>query len=473
MTAKESSPSGAAAVTLRFESGTLVLDGPAARTSTEQLPQGALWDERIKRFRVQAFRYREVVTFYVRKSRANECVFEDQARRYSELSLSHRTTREPFEHQRESIARWNANGRRGIVVLPTGSGKSFVAELAMMSAQRSTLVVAPTIDLMNQWYDVLHTAFGCEVGLLGGGYHELRDVTVSTYDSAYLHMETYGARFGLLIFDECHHLPSSTYLTAAECAIAPYRMGLTATLERTDGRQHLLDDRVGPVVYSRGIKELTGSHLADYDVLTLTAKLTEEESFRYNENRDIYRQFIRDCGIDMSKPDGWSRFIMLSSRTREGRRAFLAYREQKQLAVTPSSKLEVLEGLLRTHSKDRTIIFTNDNETVYRISRDFLVPAITHQTDAKERIEILKRFNSGEYPVVVTSRVLNEGVNIPEARVAIVLSGTGSVREHVQRLGRILRRGENKRAVLYEVITENTVEERVSGRRREHDAYRS
>ena len=132
----------------------------------------------------------------------------------------------------------------------------------------------------------------------------------------------------------------------------------------------------------------------------------------------------------------------------------------------------MLEGLLRQHSKDRTLIFTNDNDTVYAIARRFLIPAITHQTDVKERREVLERFNSGAYPAVVTSRVLNEGVNIPEARVAIVLSGTASVREHVQRLGRILRRQEGKTAILYEVITRGTAEEHQSGRRREHDAYR-
>jgi superfamily II DNA or RNA helicase len=118
------------------------------------------------------------------------------------------------------------------------------------------------------------------------------------------------------------------------------------------------------------------------------------------------------------------------------------------------------------------LVFTNDNDTVYTISRTFLLPALTHQTDVKERRELLARFNAGAYPALVTSRVLNEGVNIPAANVAIVLSGTSSVREHVQRLGRILRRVEGKRALLYEVITRNTVEERQSDRRREHDAYR-
>lgn len=460
------------AISLQYDAGTLLFDGLPKDADPSLVPSVALWDDRVKRYRAPGFRYREALTHLVRTARAGAIRYTDSARKYNELALEHRTARTPFEHQAESMARWKANGNRGIVVLPTGAGKTFVAELAIVAVQRSTLVIAPTIDLMSQWYDVLSTAFDCKIGLLGGGYHEIADITVSTYDSAYIHADAYGNRFGLVVFDECHHLPSPTYLMASESMIAPYRLGLTATLERSDGREHLLDDRVGPVVYTRGIRDLAGSHLADYDVNTLTAKLSEEEAMTYEDNRETYRQFLRDKGIDMSKPEGWSRFIMLSSRSREGRRAFMAYREQRRVAITPASKIDVLEGLLRQHAKDRVIIFTNDNDTVYRISRTFLLPAITHQTDVKERKEILERFNSGAYPAVVTSRVLNEGVNVPDANVAIILSGTGSVREHVQRLGRVLRRKEGKRAVLYEVITERTVEERVSGRRREHDAYR-
>ena len=123
------------------------------------------------------------------------------------------------------------------------------------------------------------------------------------------------------------------------------------------------------------------------------------------------------------------------------------------------------------HRKDRTIIFTADNETVYQISRDFLIPAITHLSPVKERAEILKRFNSGVFPVVVTSKVLNEGVDIPEANVAIVLSGSGSVREHVQRLGRILRSAKDKTAILYEIVAKGTNETFTSERRRRHDAF--
>ena len=118
------------------------------------------------------------------------------------------------------------------------------------------------------------------------------------------------------------------------------------------------------------------------------------------------------------------------------------------------------------------LIFTYDNATVYQIARRFLVPAITHQTKTKERRQILDRFHTGEYPVVVTSQVLNEGVDVPAANVGIILSGTGSVREHVQRLGRLLRKHGDKQALLYEVITRGTAEEFTSDRRRQHHAYR-
>lgn len=150
----------------------------------------------------------------------------------------------------------------------------------------------------------------------------------------------------------------------------------------------------------------------------------------------------------------------------------LAYQTSKRLALATAAKLRALEALLQQHTKDRVLIFTADCETVYTISSSFLLPAITHLTDIKERKAILEAFNRGEYPVLVTSKVLNEGVNVPDANVGIVLSGSGSVREHVQRLGRILRKQGGKQAILYEVVTGGTVEERISLRRTAHDAYR-
>ena len=178
------------------------------------------------------------------------------------------------------------------------------------------------------------------------------------------------------------------------------------------------------------------------------------------------------AGISFGGKNGWQNFINASCRTTEGRAAFQAYREQRRIALAAPAKLRELEGLLGRHTRDRILVFTYDNATVYHIARRFLVPAITHQTKTKKRKQILDKFHRGDYPVVVTSQVLNEGVDVPAASVGIILSGTATVREHVQRLGRLLRKHGDKQALLYEVITRGTAEEFVSDRRRQHHAYK-
>ena len=133
--------------------------------------------------------------------------------------------------------------------------------------------------------------------------------------------------------------------------------------------------------------------------------------------------------------------------------------------------MNALYEILAVEGGRRCIVFTSDNFTAYRVSSQFLAPCITHQTDLKERTQILQDFSSGRLPLLITSRVLNEGVDLPAAEVAIVLSGSGTVREHVQRLGRILRPKEGKKALMYEVVASETSEESTSARRRKHDAY--
>ncbi len=284
-------------------------------------------------------------------------------------------------------------------------------------------------------------------------------------------MERLGNQFGLLIFDECHHLPGPSYSQAAELSLAPFRLGLTATPERQDGEEWRLDRLTGPIVYRREIDELAGHYLSDYETVRLRVRLSEAERERYLEERALYRDFVARHQLRLGQPGGWARFLMMTSRSELGRRAFLAYRNQKTIAQASGGKLRLLGQLLERHRHDRVLVFTNDNRTVYRISQQLLVPAITHQTPVKERHLLLQAFNSGNFPFLVTSKVLNEGVDVPAANIGIVLSGSGSVREHVQRLGRILRRGEGKQAVLYEVVAEDTAEEFTSERRRRHRAY--
>jgi superfamily II DNA or RNA helicase len=285
-------------------------------------------------------------------------------------------------------------------------------------------------------------------------------------------MEDIGARFGLVVFDECHHLPSAAYAFAARACLAPFRLGLTATPERTDGREAELEALVGPILYRKDIVELAGDWLAPYDTEHVTIALTEEERAEHDEERAIYRAFVSSAGIRMSSPTGWAEFVMLSSRSADGRRAMKAYRRQRALAFAASGKLDYLEHLLWVHREDRAIIFTQDNATAYAVARRFLLPVITHQTKVRERTTILSGLASGAFGAIVTSRVLNEGVDVPDANVAVVLSGSGSVREHVQRLGRVLRKKDGKHAVLYELVTEGTTEALTSERRREHSAYR-
>ncbi|HIG56498.1 MAG TPA: ATP-dependent helicase, partial [Candidatus Handelsmanbacteria bacterium] len=200
-------------------------------------------------------------------------------------------------------------------------------------------------------------------------------------------------------------------------------------------------------------------------------QMVAEERVQYDAALDEYQRFLQDKNIRLGSANGWRNFVMLSAKSPDGRRAMHAYRRHRQIALGTASKIRVLEEILKAHPRDRVLIFTNDNESVHEISKIFLIPAITHRTRTKERKEILESFNKGEYLGLVASKVLNEGVNIPEANVAVVLSGSGTIREHVQRLGRILRHRQGKEAVLYEVVSKDTVEDRISARRRRHEAY--
>lgn len=452
-------------IQITFEGGSLLLEGGDAAL-IEALP-GCRLDPRTGQHRAEARHYRAIVE----QLRRDKIAYTDKARTYEPVEWKMTGDREPFPHQTEGMETWWRQRGQGIVVLPTGTGKTFLAMLAIRKTARPALVVTPTIDLLNQWYSQLKDAFGTEVGLLGGGSYDIQPLTVSTYDSAYIHLERWGNKFGLLVFDECHHLPGPSYQMIAVGSLAPYRLGLTATPERADAQDSLYPSLIGPIVYRREITQLAGELLAEYRTQRVYVSLTPEEERIYRENREAYRNFAWQRGISLGSPNGWQKFIFECSRSAEGRAAFKAFWEQKRVERAPAAKMAKLEELLAKHPNDRILIFTADNATVYRISRKFLVPSITHQTKAKERKKILERFHSGEYSILVTSQVLNEGVDVPAASVGIVLSGTGTTRENVQRLGRILRKYGDKQALLYEVVARGTAEEFTSDRRRQHSAF--
>jgi len=443
--------------TLRYDRGTLTIDH--VPTVLDDL---FTWDDRTQTYRAPALHYRTVME----RARHAHLNIIDTANDIKPLELGFSREITPYGHQRDALSAWKQQGRQGVVVLPTGAGKTLVAQLAMRDTPRTTLILVPTLDLMHQWYSGLLAAFpDANIGLLGGGSHDDTPILVATYDSAAIHAEKLGNKYALLVFDEAHHLPADFTRVIAEYSIAPYRLGLTATPKRSDGKERDLDVLVGPVAYRRSPDELQGHTLSEYKEVKILVKLSPSEQKRYQELIDLRNKFLARAGIQLGSLDAWKQFIA-SSGSPEGRRAMLAHREARKLAYGTDGKLRVLEELLQQHPDERTIIFTDDNATVYRIAHDFLIPCITHQTPVKERHTLLERFRNGDYRIIVTSRVLNEGVDVPEASVAVVLSGTATEREHIQRLGRILRKAVGKKATLYELVTEGTSEEHVSRRRR-------
>ena len=158
---------------LRFDSGTLLIDG-ADRSAA--VPAAFRWDERVARWRAPAYAYRQVVKDLIRQ----KIPYEDRARAYEQFDFPTKLLTEPRPYQQQSIAEWKRASRCGVVILPTGAGKSLVAQMAIEETKRTTLVVVPTIDLMNQWYDLLLSCFQAEVGLIGGGYYEVVTVIAPT-----------------------------------------------------------------------------------------------------------------------------------------------------------------------------------------------------------------------------------------------------------------------------------------------------
>lgn len=448
-----------------FDKGTLTLRGLPEDFADDH--SDVQWDRRTQCFRAPAWRYRELVLGLKERG----VPYEDAARAFSPLELPLKKEVVPRSFQGEARDAWASNGKKGVVVLPTGAGKTVLAVMLISLTERPTLVHVPTIDLMHQWVSVLEAHFDEPVAALGGGSHELGRLTVATYDSALIHATQRGNEFGLAIFDECHHLPSEQYQYAALANLAPFRLGLTATPERADGREAQLYEWLGGLCYTLHIDQLEGETLAPYQVETIEVDLSEDERLAYEDARGRYIDFLRSERIDMGSPRGWQTFIYRSSLTPDGRQAFQAYLKQKTLSQAASGKEAAIWRLLRDHPEDRILIFTQDNEMAYRLGRQFFLPVLTHQTKLKERRALLDAFRSGDFRVLVTSKVLNEGVDVPEANVAIVVSGSGSIREHVQRLGRILRARPGKQALLYELVARDTSEYYVNQRRRQHRAY--
>jgi superfamily II DNA or RNA helicase len=319
--------------------------------------------------------------------------------------------------------------------------------------------------LLTQWQAEISRVYREQVGIWGDGAREVAAVTVITFESAYRHMDRLGDKFDLLVIDEAHHFGLGPQDEALELSVAPFRLGLTATLPDHPDRLRRLEHLVGPVLYELAVGDLAGLFLAPFDLVTLTTPLTRAEQVAYHREVAGFRPFFR-AFFGRSPGAGWEDLCRDAGRCEAGRQAIAAWRRARRLVSFHTNKAEMVHLLLERHRANKVLVFTAGNEAAYAIARRELIMPITCDIGRSERRQALDLFAAGELRALVSSQVLNEGIDVPDADVAVVVGGGGSEREHVQRIGRLLRPSPGKRAVIYELVTRGTSEVEQAVRRR-------
>ena len=449
---------------LGFDRGTILITNPRGRVDLADAP-GVLWDQRVRAHRAPASSYRAVKRWLV--DRGVDFVDINGAPptipgAWLEVELR--------PYQEAALAAWDLGQRSGVIVLPTGSGKTRIALAAMKRTGLATLCLVPTRVLLDQWLREIGAVYRDPIGCYGDGARRLAPLTVATYESAYRHMHQLGDRFDLLVVDEAHHVGSTLREETLEMSVAFFRLGLTATPPRGAAAAHLAE-MIGPTVFELAIGDLAGGYLASFDAVTLYLELGQEERVIYSRLSAVFSSAFEKFRRLVPKA-GWTDFVRAAASTVEGRRALAAWRQARRLLAFTRAKRRALPPLLERHRHARVLVFTADNDTAYAIARAHLVMPLTCDISRPEREDALERFRRGEIRALVSARVLNEGIDVPDADVAVVVGGALGEREHVQRVGRLLRPSEDKRAIVYELVTRNTIEAGQAHRRRQGLAAR-
>ncbi|WP_363326368.1 DNA repair helicase XPB [Haloactinopolyspora sp.] len=325
------------------------------------------------------------------------------------------------------------HGGSGVVVLPCGAGKTLVGAAAMAKAQATTLILVTSTVAARQWRDELIRRTSLtedEIGEYSGAKKEVRPVTIATYQvltsrrkGAYTHLDLLNARdWGLIVYDEVHLLPAPIFRMTADLQ-ARRRLGLTATLVREDGREDDVFTLIGPKRYDAPWKEIENQgYIAPADCVEVRVTLTESERLAY---------------------------------------ATAEADERYRLASCTNSKNRVVENLVRRHAGEPTLIIGQYIDQLDDLGEQLDAPVIKGETTVKERQRLFDQFRSGELTTLVVSKVANFSIDLPEAAVAIQVSGTfGSRQEEAQRLGRILRpKADGRTARFYSVIVRDTVDQ--------------
>ncbi len=445
---------------MRFDRGTLLLSGPPPPEALG-LAGDVAWDPRSQAYRAPPWRYGAITAAL---GAGAEGVV-DGVPAFGSVAAQAWKPIELRPYQQAALCAWDGAGRRGLLVLPTGSGKTRIALAAMAMTGCASLCLVPTRVLLHQWRSELSRWYQGPVGIWGDGERDVAPIMVITFESAYRNMAQLGNRYQLLVIDEAHHFGSGARDEALQMAIAPYRLGLTATPPADPLVLGELSRLIGPTVFRTSVSELSGTYLAAFDQVELHVPLDPDERAAYDAAQAVFRPFYA-AFRRLAPRSPWRDFVAAANQSREGRAALTAWRRGRSIIAFTRGKAATVDALLAEHRRDRVLIFTANNDTAYAIARRNLVMPITCDIKRQERDDVLARFQSGELRALVSSRVLNEGIDVPDANVAIIVGGTQGEREHVQRVGRLLRPAAGKRATVYELVADDTSEMRQAARRR-------
>ena len=336
-----------------------------------------------------------------------------------------------YPFQEDAVNSFIKSGCRGTIVVPTGGGKTFIALKVISLLKVSTLIVVTTQELVNQWCERLIKYLGIEPGVLMAGVYDIRDVTVSTYHSAVDRIFDLMHKFTLIIFDEVHHCPSDLFKEIGFRLDAPFRLGLSATIQRSDNNEHLVYMICGPIVY----------------------KATYRDLVKYGLTVPIRHYVI----YVLPTPDEFEEYMTCENPIK-----------RRNIALSSKSKDEVVEKIVLTEYKlgSKILIFCEFIEQAERIYQRLakylrnMVCLLTGETNKEDRGIFFEYFRQGKVRVLVTTRVLDEGIDVPDANVAIIVSGSSCKRQMIQRIGRVCRATNGKKeARVYEIVTASTCEE--------------
>jgi DNA excision repair protein ERCC-3 len=336
------------------------------------------------------------------------------------------------EYQRHAAENFR-HGGSGVVVLPCGAGKTIVGAAAMAEAKATTLILVTNTVAARQWRDELlrrTTLTDDEIGEYSGAKKEIRPVTIATYQvmttrrgGLYTHLDLFDARdWGLIIYDEVHLLPAPVFRFTADIQ-SRRRLGLTATLIREDGLEGDVFSLIGPKRYDVPWKEIEAQgYIAPADCVEVRVTLTDDERLNYAT----------------AEPDARYRYC-----------------------ATTVSKTEIVEELALLHKNDQVLIIGQYLEQIDEIGAYLKAPVIKGDTPVKERERLYQSFRVGEISCLVVSKVANFSIDLPEASIAIQVSGSfGSRQEEAQRLGRILRpKADGRGARFYSVVARDTIDQ--------------